>query len=94
MSSSRIPALFNMGAMSRVFGTSEKIIFNVPEKTFEEKDKISCNYQPGDKVLYEWKKGEIRTGIISHIDCAVNINDSVTGKSRSVPLKDVIGYDK
>ena len=61
--------------------------------TKERKHFISCNYQPGDKVRYEWRNGEIRSGTISHIDCAVNINDSVTGKSRSVTLADVIGYD-
>ena len=86
--------LFNTWAMRRVFGFSETIIFNVPETTFKEKDKISCNYKPGDKVRYKWKNAEIRSGTISHIDCAVNINDSVTGKSRSMTLADVISYDK
>ena len=55
---------------------------------------ISCNYKPGDKVRYEWNKGEIRICTVTRIDYAVIISDSVTGNSRSVPLEFVIGYAK
>ena len=92
MASSRIPV--NTEAMRRVLGTMEKIRYNDPDKHWKEKYKISCNYKPGDKVRYKWINDEIKTGIVIYFDCAVNINDSVTGKSRSVPLEDVIGYDK
>ena len=94
MASSRIPVLFNTEAMRRVFGTTETIRFNDPDNHWEKKYKISCNYKPGDKVRYKWKNDEIRTGIVIYFNFAVNINDSVTGKSRSVPLENVIGNDK
>ena len=54
---------------------------------------ISCNFKPGDKLRYEWYNGEIRTGTVTGIDYAVIIKDSVTGNDRSLPLKDVIGYN-
>ena len=54
---------------------------------------ISCNYKPGNKVRYKWKNDEIRSGIITHIDCYVNNKDSEFYRSRSVTLADVIGYD-
>ena len=84
---SRLPVLFNIEAMRRVFGTTETIIINDPNKHWEEKYKISCNNKPGDRVRYKWKNDEIRSGTVIYIDCSVNIKDFVTGSSRSVPLE-------
>ena len=53
---------------------------------------ISCNYKPGDKVNYKWHN-EIRTGTVTRIDFSVNIKDSMTDNERSLPLKNVIGYN-
>ena len=63
------------------------------DDTKEKQYYITCNYKPGDKVFYEWKNGEIRTGIVTHIDFSINIKDSMTGNNLSLPLKDVIGYN-
>ena len=54
MASYCIPVLFNTEAMRRVFGTTETIRFNDPDKHWEEKYKILCNYKPRDKVRYKW----------------------------------------
>ena len=43
--------------------------------TKEKQYYISWNYKPGDKVCYEWKNGEIRTGTVTRIDFSVNNKD-------------------
>ena len=93
MALSRLSVLFNKNAMRRVFNTRDTIRFNDLNKPWDEKYTISCNYKPGDNVRYKWKNDEIRTGTVIYIDCAVNIKDSLTDRSRSVTLADVIGYD-
>ena len=89
------PILLNIAAIRRVFNpTMICLIAGDADKPGEEKLKISCKYKRGDKVCYKWIKDELRTGTITHINCFVNIIDSVTGGDRSVPLEDVIDYDK
>ena len=85
--------LFNTEAMYRVFGTTETNRFNDPDKHWEKKYKILCNYKPRNKVCYKWINYEIRTGTVICLDSAVNIKNSVIGKSGSVPLPAVDGYD-
>ena len=36
---------------------------------------ISCIYRPGDRVRYKWTNNELRTGIVTHIDCFVNVKN-------------------
>ena len=88
MASSMHLIVLNTKMMRGYFNTNET------DKPGEEVLKISCKYKRGDKVRYEWKNGEIRSGIVIYIQCSVGIKDSVTGSERSVPLEDIIGYDK
>ena len=86
MASSRHLIVMNTKMMRGVFNINET------DKPGEELLKISCKYKRGDKVCYKWINDELRTGIVTHIDCCVNVKDSVNDQLRSVVLKDVVGY--
>ena len=85
--------IFNTEAIHRVFNPTTMLLkAGNADKPGEEKLKISCKYERGDKVCYKWIKDELRTGTVTHIDFCVNVKDSVTDTIRSVVLKDVVGY--
>ena len=88
------PILFNTEVIRKAFNPTTMLLkASDSDKPGEEKLKISCKYKREDKVSSKWTKSQIRSGTVTHIDCCVNVKDSLNDKLRSLVLENVVGYN-